>query len=279
MSPPAQPIAFTFDLEDHRPDRSAELRYRAVTERLLDDLDRWQVRGTVFVVGELLDESAELIESIAVRGHEIGLHGVDHTPLPELDPGRFRSDVAAATEALTALTGRPVAGFRAPIFSLVPDSFWATEILAELGYSYSSSVLPARNPLFGWPQAPRVPFRWPSGLVELPCPVAGLGPVRLPLLGGSYLRVAPRPVVSWAVHRTRGHPARWLYAHPYDFDPGEPRWVVAEVGRAGSRLLWWGRERMSERVRQLVEGSDLSLGQLADRFADAAIFRPRAGPS
>ncbi len=267
-------IAFTLDLEDHRPDRSVEPRYGLITERLLDDLDAWGVRGTVFVVGELIDEAPDLIRSIGARGHEIGLHGADHRPLPEVGAQRFRDATAKATEALAALTGSPVAGFRAPIFSLVQDTAWAPEILTELGYVYSSSVLPARNPLFGWPGAPTEPFCWPCGLVELPCPVAGIGPVRLPLLGGAYLRISPRAIVGWALHRTRSHRARWCYVHPYDFDLDETKWVVPQLGRLGSRLMWWGRRRMRPRVRDLVAGSNLTLATIAAEYADAAIFSP-----
>jgi hypothetical protein len=31
-------VVFTLDLEDHRPDESAELRFTTITDELLDDL-------------------------------------------------------------------------------------------------------------------------------------------------------------------------------------------------------------------------------------------------
>lgn len=267
-----RPVAFSLDLEDHRPDAAAERRYPAIVAALLDDLDAWGTTATIFVVGDLLGEVPDLIREAASRGHEIGLHGASHTPLPEAGPDRFRGETARATEALAGLIGRPVSGFRAPIFSLVPESAWAPEILAELGYSYSSSVLPAANPLYGWPGAPRRPFRWPCGLVELPAPAFGIGPARLPLLGGTYLRTAPWLLVRAAHRRAAGQDAPWIYAHPYDFDPDEPRWVVPEVGRLGSRLLWHGRAGMADRVRMLAAGSSATLAELASDAADAEVF-------
>lgn len=267
-------LAFTFDLEDHHPERATRRRYVAVTEALLDDLDDWGVTGTVFVVGDLIAEAPYLIRSVVERGHEVGLHGADHRPLPEVGAPRFRAVTQAATEALASLTDTPVLGFRAPVFSLVPASAWAPEILTELGYAYSSSVLPARNPLFGWPGAPSEPFRWPCGLVEIPNPVVGFGPVRLPMLGGAYLRVAPGFLVGWARRRVRRHPAPWLYSHPYDFDPGEARWTMPTVGRLGQRVMWWGRGRMRRRVKELVAGSDLTLSAVAARHARARVFDP-----
>jgi len=268
-------IVFTLDLEDHRPHESVEPRFGAVTDELLCDLDEWGVTGTVFVVGELARDDPDLVARVAARGHEIGLHGADHTPLPEVGPEVFRRVTAEACDRLAQLVQAEIKGFRAPIFSLVPESAWAPEILSELGFEYSSSVLPARNPLFGWPQAPRVPFRWPSGLIEIPSPVFGFGPLTLPLLGGTYLRVAPGPVVGWAKKRAPDH--AWLYAHPYDFDPDEGRWVVPEVGHLGSRVLWWGRSKMKARVEQLVAGSRRTLAEVAASMTAPPVFSPDSG--
>ena len=265
-------IAFTLDLEDHRPDESVEPRFAAVTDELLHNLDEWGVTGTVFVVGEVARDDPDLVARVAARGHEIGLHGASHTPLPEVGPTAFRTVTAEASDRLAQLVQAEVQGFRAPIFSLVPESAWAPEILSELGFKYSSSVLPARNPLFGWPQAPRTPFRWPSGLIEIPSPVFGFGPLTLPLLGGTYLRAAPRPIIGWAAKRAPEH--AWLYAHPYDFDPDEPRWVVPEVGRLGSRVLWWGRSAMKTRVEQLVAGSRQTLADMTSSMPELPVFGP-----
>lgn len=261
---PAPPLTFTLDLEDHRPDERAELRFPSLTARLLDDLDDLGVRATVFVVGELAERVPALVAEIAQRGHEVGLHGWRHEPLPTRTPGQLRHEVHRGRALLEDVTGAAVVGFRAPTFSLVPDSAWATDVLADEGFTYSSSVLPARNPLFGWPGAPTGPFRWPSGLVEVPCPVAGVGPAAVPTLGGVYLRVLPWGVVR----RTRNRPSTplpWIYAHPYDFDPDEPFWVVPDAGPAGSRLLWRHREAMWPRVAALLRTG--AAGSLGDRVA------------
>ncbi len=259
---------FTLDLEDHRPDASAEIRFPAVTDALLDDLDEWGVLGTVFVVGEVVASHPDLVARVAARGHELALHAAHHTPLPEVGPERFRSETSEAMDRLAQTVQSAVAGFRAPIFSLVPESGWAPEILTDLGFEYSSSILPARNPLFGWPDAPNRPFRWPSGLVEIPSPAFGVGSLRLPLLGGTYLRAAPWPLVRWAARQARSMDHAWVYSHPYDFDPGEPRWTVPEAGRFGSWILWLGRRGMKRRVSRLVTGSRRTMAEYARSLAD-----------
>ena len=264
-------IVFTLDLEDHRPDDAAEPRYPVVTDELLNDLEKWGVIGTVFVVGDIVRDQPSLVARVAARGHELGLHGATHTPLPDVGPDLFRTVTAEAKDRLEQTIQTPVLGFRAPIFSLVPESAWAPEILTDLGFVYSSSVLPARNPLYGWSGAPDRPFRWPSGLIEIPAPTFGMGPATVPLLGGVYLRLAPMPLIRWAVRRAPDH--SWLYSHPYDFDPGEERWLLPEVGRLGSRVMWWGRSGMKNRVEQIVANSRRRMIDMVDALGeDLSVF-------
>src|SRR5262249_30199545 len=158
-----------------------------------------------------------------------------HVPLPRLEPATFRAETARGRALLEDLTGAPVTGFRAPTFSLVPETRWAVDELTEMGFAYSSSVLPARSPLHAWPGQPRHPFRWPGGLVELPCPVAVVGPLANPYLGGVYFRVLPWTAVRLGLARSHPDEVLWLYCHPYDFDPDEPFIPRGDVGRLGNR--------------------------------------------
>ena len=66
------------------------------------------------------------------------------------------------------------------------------------------------------------PHRWPSGLLELPCPVADVGPITNPYLGGIYFRVLPWTAVRYGLSHADPDEVLWAYCHPYDFDPGEP---------------------------------------------------------
>jgi polysaccharide deacetylase family protein (PEP-CTERM system associated) len=247
-------VTFTLDLEDHRPSSDAEERYPTITRGVLEFLDARDARGTFFVVGEMAEAHPELVEEIASRGHEIGLHGWRHQPLTELSPDELRTDVARGKALLEDLAGRPVLGFRAPTFSLVPDSRWAVDVLHDAGFTYSSSVLPARSPLFGDPGLPAAPFRWPNGLVELPCPVVRTRGLGLPYLGGVYLRAIPGPASAVARRGVGRDQLLWIYCHPYDFDPDEEFWVVPEAGRLGSRLLWYNRRRTFAKIEAMLRG-------------------------
>ncbi|MFN8037865.1 MAG: polysaccharide deacetylase family protein [Acidimicrobiales bacterium] len=273
----AAPITFSLDLEDHRPDESAELRFPQITRRVLDFLEERNIVGTFFVVGEVAEAEPDLVREVAARGHELGLHAYRHVPLTELDPDRFREEAARGKAAIEDLTGDEVVGFRAPTYSLVPDSIWAVDVLGELGFTYSSSILPAANPLFGFPGAPEVPFRWPNGLVELPAPLTGVGSARLPFLGGTYLRVLPWPVVVTARRLGDLGPVPWTYCHPYDFDPGERFWWVPDAGRMAP-LLWVGRRRMETKIRRLLAtGAGAPLRDRLDEADRGGVFDPATG--
>ncbi len=242
-------VTFTLDLEDHRPSDAAEIRYPTVTRGVLDFLDARDVRGTFFVVGEIAEAEPDLVREVAARGHEVALHGWRHTPLTELDEPTFRADLIRGKALLEELTGRPVVGLPGARSSRsCRNRVGRTDVLADVGFTYSSSVLPAKSPLFGDPGLPTTPFRWPSGVVELPCPVVRVGPVGLPYLGGVYLRALPKTSTRVARRVSASGVVLWTYCHPYDFDPDEPFWVVPEAGPLGSRLLWYNRRRTFARI-------------------------------
>lgn len=246
-------ITFTLDLEDHRPDESAELRYPRVTRMVLEHLAGQGVTGTFFVVGIVAEAEPDLVREVAAAGHEIGYHTWDHTPLVERDEASLREDLRRGKGLLEDLAGDAVVGFRAPTFSLVESTTWATDVIADEGFTYSSSVLPAANPLYGYPGAPLDPFLWPSGLAEFPSPLGGVGRFQIPYLGGTYLRLLPRPLIS-AAHRRATSPVPWTYMHPYDVDPGERYWREPVAG-VMAPLLWVGRRRVLTKLDHLLDGS------------------------
>ena len=268
----ARGITFTLDLEDGRESGAEANRFVGVTRRLLSFLAEREVRGTVFVVGELAAEHPDLVRDVADRGHEIALHAYRHVPLTQLDAATFRADTRKGKALLEDLTGRAVAGYRAPLFSLVRATTWAADILGELGFSYSSSVLPAKSPLFGFPGCPASPFTWPCGLVELPVPVAAIGATGIPFLGGVYLRVLPWPIVRLGLASCARRQSLWTYCHAHDFDPEEPFRMIDGLGWAGSRLFFARRARMFDRIDRLIRQG---VGPaLADRVAAGIAAAP-----
>ena len=254
-----QPIRITVDIESVS---GEDLNYKRTLQPLISMLDDANVKATFFIVGSEIGKLKTEIRQLAISGHELAMHGHTHEFLKHLGPTRFESELKYGRDAIEEVTGKELLGFRAPYFSLTKESAWAPEILYAAGFKYSSSVLPAVNPQAGYPKAPRTPFRWKCGLVEFPVPTFGLGRIRLPLLGGAYLRISPKVVYNAARSLASRRDGEWIYCHPYDFDVEAEFEIIRGTSHIFSKLLFARRNSMLPRVSDLI-----SLGQ-SESFED-----------
>ncbi len=86
-----------------------------VTPRVLDLLDRFQVKASFFCIGERAAAYPELVREIARRGHSVENHSYHHhSAFAFFGTAWLKPQVEAAQETLTLLAGRPPAFFRAP---------------------------------------------------------------------------------------------------------------------------------------------------------------------
>ena len=268
MSPPP-PHIFSVDLEEYfqvlafedAVPRSAweemPSRVDASVNRLLDLLARYDAIATFFTVGWLAERKPGLVRRIAEQGHEIASHSWWHRRVTALPAAELRDDVRRCRVTLEQIAGRPVLGFRAPSFSIVPGAEWAFDVLIEEGYRYDSSVFPIRRPGYGYPGAPTRPYeiRRPAGtIMELPMATTTVAGLRLPAAGGGYLRQLPYALTERAFdeHTVRGESAMF-YIHPWEIDPEQPRLPVSPVSRfrhyTGLRRTLPRLERLLARFR------------------------------
>ena len=247
-----RPLA-TLDLEDHRRGADPANRFIDNSARLIAFFDQKDIRATIFCVGDIVDRTREILRRAAGRGHEIGLHSVTHIPLTKVDRATYAAALRDTKMHLEDAIGQAVTGYRAPVFSLVPSTIWVTEVLAECGFAYSSSVLPAASPLYGFPGAPTEPFRWPSGVVEFPVPLAGIGRMRIPFMGGIYLRYLPMFLVMRLRKTLTPGVVPWVYVHPYDVDPHEPYFRFPGTSTLMSFALWRRRGTTMRRLSRVLD--------------------------
>ncbi len=197
------------------------------TAGLLEILDAHQVRGTFFVLGWIASRYPALVERIHEAGHEVASHGFEHTMITEMTPEAFRQDIRKSKAILEGITGAPVAGYRAPTFSIVDKTSWAYEILLQEGYSYSSSVYPIWHDRYGWPDFGDDPRRVASDangeIWEVPLTAGRFGPLHVPFGGGGYLRAYPLPITK-ALFRDLERNGRHgvVYIHPWELDAMHP---------------------------------------------------------
>jgi polysaccharide deacetylase family protein (PEP-CTERM system associated) len=272
----------SFDVEEHfRIEAAANLfvspalqahycqRLDSSTRWLLDCLAEAGLRATFFVVGQIARHNAGLIRAIHRAGHEVASHSWDHRRVHHHTPGTFRTDVRQSCRVLEDLTGEAVLGYRAPTFSVVRQTGWALDVLAELSLAYDSSIYPVRHDRYGVPGAPRAPFLARGErhtILELPPATLRLLGVNTPMGGGGYFRLFPLFLTRWAIRqmsRDCSPGVATLYFHPWEFDPEQRRlplrWparfrTYVGLGRSPSRLQRLLRKYRFTRAIDLVKG-------------------------
>jgi polysaccharide deacetylase family protein (PEP-CTERM system associated) len=223
-------LEFALALGERR--RELPSRVERQTRRLLDLLDAHEARGTFFTLGQVAQREPRLVREIVARGHELASHGWDHSLAYEQGAERFRTDVRRAKHALEQASGHAVRGYRAPNYSIRPDTPWAFPILADEGYAYDSSVNPIAHDRYGFPDAPRFPHLLPAGVHEVPVGTARFGGVNLPV-GGGFFRLFPITLVQAAIARVNRVDGRPLvfFVHPWELDPDQPRAAMRTAHR------------------------------------------------
>ena len=256
--------AMTIDVEDYfqveafastidRSDwESLPRRVERNTERLLQILADSEVEATFFMLGWVAERHPQLVRRVVAAGHELASHGSGHLRADRQSPDEFRDDVRRSQRVLEDLGGVPIRGYRAPTFSIGGGSKWAHTILAEEGYSYSSSVYPVKHDLYGTPEAPRTPFSPVPGMLEIPLTSVRILGVDMPASGGGYFRLLPYPLTRGLLHyarRVNRSPAVF-YLHPWEIDPEQPRQQSAPWKSRFRHYL--NLDRTEPRLRRLL---------------------------
>jgi polysaccharide deacetylase family protein (PEP-CTERM system associated) len=205
-------------------------RVEANTHRLLELFAEQDVHATFFAVGWVAERFPYLIREIAAEGHELACHSYWHRLVYRLKPEEFREDTYRAKSVIEQIAGQAIYGYRAPTYSILDASLWALEILAELGFTYDSSIYPIHHDRYGMPSAPRAPFRirTASGpLTEYPLTTFRMAGHSFPVGGGGYLRILPCWYTAMGIKRAHrdGLPII-TYIHPWEIDPEQPRLPV-----------------------------------------------------
>src|SRR5579884_3313937 len=140
------------------------------TRRLMDLLDICGAKGTFFILGWVAERYPGLVREIVQRGHEPACHSYWHRLIYKLTPAEFAEDTRRAKDCIEQAAGQAIYGYRAPSFSITPQSKWAPEVLVNAGFRYDSSIYPVHHDTYGFRGVPRRPFilRTASGeLTEL----------------------------------------------------------------------------------------------------------------
>jgi len=213
---------------------SQEKRVEKNVNLLLELFAEKGVTATFFIIGWIAKKYPQIVKKFVSAGHETASHSDKHTMVTKLTPEFFRKDLSDSQKILQDISSQDIIGYRAPTFSVVKETFWAWEIMLELGFQYDSSVYPIHHDRYGDPDAPRKPFiaykKDDKALIEFPMSTLQVLSKNIPFGGGGYLRIFPLPFTNYAVNRfmKKDRPAI-IYTHPWEFDTGQPKLNLGKI--------------------------------------------------
>jgi peptidoglycan/xylan/chitin deacetylase (PgdA/CDA1 family) len=107
------------------------------TPQVLQLLEKYRIRAAFSMVGENVSYYPGIARDVADAGHTIVNHTWDHANLASLRAARQRTEIARATDAIHAATGRLPRMFRAPYGAWSPQvlAYCASEQLTPLDWS------------------------------------------------------------------------------------------------------------------------------------------------
>ena len=243
-----------------------ELRVVQNTRKILRLLERHQTRATFFILGWVAERCPSLVKEIAAGGHEIASHGYGHELIYKLTLEEVRTDIERSKGILESITGKQVLGYRAPSFSITPESEWALDILKSLEFTYDSSIFPTSfHNRYGFNGVSSSPFKFSNGLIEMPLSTYRIGGANFPLAGGGYFRLFPYIYFQRFFRRlNRGGKPIVFYLHPWELDSEQPRVDV----RLNYRLRHYvNLEKTERRLEKLLDEFDfVPLTDLVEQY-------------
>ncbi len=272
--------ALTIDVEDYfqvsafapHIDRldwsSRECRVERNVGRILDMLEKRQIKATFFTLGWIAERYPALIRQIADHGHEVASHGYGHERASDQTEKAFYADIHLAKIILEDLCDVEVKGYRAPSFSIGNGNLWAFDCLERAGYRYSSSVYPIRHDHYGMPDSPRFAHQVRPGLMEIPVTTLRVLSRNLPSSGGGYFRLLPYALSRWMLSRVNQHDrqAGIFYFHPWEIDVEQPR--IPGISSKTRFRHYVNISRMEGRLEQLL--GDFKWGRMDEIFLNTA---------
>lgn len=84
------------------------------TEKILEILDKYNVKATFFIVGGWIDQYPDKLKEIYKRGHEIGNHSNMHPDMTKLTREKIIQDIDINDAKIRQITGEGTKLFRCP---------------------------------------------------------------------------------------------------------------------------------------------------------------------
>lgn len=189
-------------------------------DEYLKILDKYGIKSTLFVVGDLAPRIADRLRPHIAKGHCLALHSYSHIAPMTVSVEQFKENTHRAKERFRELFDIDVVGFRAPCFSMDRERL---AVLQELGFQYDSSDLgyePARHTvkldLDSFRKLRKGIFR-EGGFYEFGLPTEKVFASPYPIAGGGYVRLSNWGFIKTLIrHYIHKNDYYVFYLHPFE---------------------------------------------------------------
>jgi polysaccharide deacetylase family protein (PEP-CTERM system associated) len=191
-----------------------KINYEDIIDKWIEQCEELNIKSTCFVLGSFAKKYPKSIEKLVEDGHEVASHGLTHDLIYKQTFDTFKHSISESKKILEDITQCEVKGYRSASWSL-PFERKYYEILAQNGYTYSSSYFPFKTYMYGNSIDKKEPFEiiTDAGIIkEIP-----LLKSYLPFSGGFYLRVLPlflHKILIKSLISKNYKPI--IYTHPYE---------------------------------------------------------------
>ena len=183
---------------------------------ILDMFNEFEIKGTFFISGVLLEKWPDMVKKISRQGHEIASHGYEHQiSYNRISLKLLKEQIGKSKEELEGVIGEEVQGFRTPQFRITNSVF---PILEETGFKYDSSVVKSIFPgRYRNLKSNQRSFKI-NNIIEFP--VSSFPLIRIPF-GLLWLNAIGLGIYKKLCHIFPPQKILVFYLHPFDLLPAK----------------------------------------------------------
>ncbi len=209
----------TYFPEDNVDRRQSLLNGLDVALKIMDEKN---IKGSFFVVGEIVDQVKEKIRAMDANGHDIACHNLVHIRPLAMNESDFEAQLIDAKGKIEEALGHSIVGYRAPSFGIDDRRL---NIVEKTGFKYDSSKVKSQKSskygvlnLDGFNEVYPCVFQ-KNSFSEFEVSTSKFGNMNV-LLGGGYIRMLPWLFMKYMIKKyIRTGKPYVMYIHPIDLSP------------------------------------------------------------
>lgn len=244
------------ELLKDRMNYDSKYSYECYLKDYIDLLDKYNIKGTLFLLESSIKESKDIINYAIKNGHEIALHGKNHTSPFEQSDEEFEKTIKESKEKIEKEFNVEIKGYRAPCFGIDENKL---KIIKKLGFKYDSSNLDfhlakkSGNVNLDTYNKDHMCVASKDGFYEFSLAKVKAYSGHMPVSGGGYIRLVPWFVMKYYIKKYFKKADSYIfYVHPFEIGKGKiPN--IKELNWKERLYLRIGRKQYLRKIEYIIK--------------------------